>query len=399
VKEAELSSIFELFPKPRAAAAESYGTNVERGAMMCVRGFVFVAVLVSASCVAGVACRCASAQTSSPSASPSTASASASATQPWRDGTAADINQRLEQLQRSLPSDAASYRIGTDDLLDISVFDVPDLSRTVRVSAAGDISLPLLGSVPVAGQTPQDLETSLAQELRAHYMRDPQVTVFVKEMESHGVSVFGAVIKPGVYQIRGAKSLIEVLSMAGGLSDEAGDTVTIVPGEENPSAAATGVTGAENDPAPPAAPAMEVNIGDLLGSDESKSNVMVFPGDIVKVSSAGTVYVVGEVHRPGGFALHADANISVLQAISLAEGLTSTAARSEARIIRTDPVSGKRTEIPLNLGKVLSGKQADPELEARDIVFVPNSAARSGLYRGGEALVQITTGMAIYHPF
>jgi polysaccharide export outer membrane protein len=79
--------------------------------------------------------------------------------------------------------------------------------------------------------------------------------------------------------------------------------------------------------------------------------------------------------------------------------LTSTAARSQARIIRTDPASGKRTEIALNLGKVLSGKQADPELEARDIVFVPNSAARSGLYRGSEALVQISTGIAIYHPF
>jgi polysaccharide export outer membrane protein len=175
--------------------------------------------------------------------------------------------------------------------------------------------------------------------------------------------------------------------------------VTIVPGEGNPSAATTGASEAANDPAPPAAPAMEVNIGDLLGSDEAKSNVMVFPGDIVKVSSAGTVYVVGEVHRPGGFALHANANISVLQAISLAEGLTSTAARSQARIIRTDPVSGKRTEIPLNLGKVLNGKQADPELEARDIVFVPNSATRSSLYRGGEALVQISTGIAIYHPF
>jgi len=354
-----------------------------------------VAVVVSAACVAGIACRRAAGQTSSPS-SPPTPSRSAGAAQPWQDGTSADINRRLEQLQRSLPSDATSYRIGSDDLLDISVFDVPDLSRTVRVSAAGDISLPLLGSVLVAGQTPQDLEASLAGELREHYMRDPQVTVFVKEMESHGVSVFGAVMKPGVYQIRGAKSLIEVLSMAGGLADDAGDTVTIVPSDGNQSAASTS---AANDPAPQASLAIEVNIGDLLGNDEARSNVMVFPGDVVKVSSAGTVYVVGEVHRPGGFALHANANISVLQAISLAEGLTSTAARSQARIIRTDPASGKRTEIALNLGKVLSGKEADPELEARDIVFVPNSAARSSLYRGGEALAQITTGIAIYHPF
>jgi polysaccharide export outer membrane protein len=360
---------------------------------MSVRRIVVVACLASFSCMAGVVCPCATAQTS-PAASSSANAASAA--QPWQNGTSADYNRRLEQLRQGLPSEAASYRIGPDDLLDISVFDVPDLSRTVRVSASGDISLPLLGSVAVAGQTPEELETSLAGELRANYMKDPQVTVFVKEMESHGVSVFGAVTKPGVYQIRGAKSLIEVLSMAGGLADDAGDTVTIVTGGEIQSApqAAAGTNTPQQ-----AALSMEVNIDELLGSDDAKSNVLVFPGDVVKVSSAGTVYVVGEVRRPGGFALHSNASISVLQAISLAEGLTNTAARSQARIIRTDPATGKRTEIALNLGKVLSGKEADPELEARDIVFVPNSAARSSMYRGGEALMQITTGIAIYHPY
>jgi polysaccharide biosynthesis/export protein len=137
----------------------------------------------------------------------------------WQGGTSADYNQRLQQLRGSLPDDAASYRIGPDDLLDISVFDAPDLARTVRVSAGGEISMPLLGTVAVAGLTSQELEASLADQLRAHYMTDPQVSVFVKEMQSHGVSVFGAVMKPGVYQIRGAKSLIEVLAMAEGLAD------------------------------------------------------------------------------------------------------------------------------------------------------------------------------------
>lgn len=364
---------------------------------MSVRGFV-VAVLALGSCALGVACPWMFAQTSSsPSSSPARSSSPASAAESWQGGTSADINRRLDELRRALPPEVASYRIGPEDLLDISVFGVPDLSRTVRVSAGGDISLPLLGAVPVAGQTPQDVEESLAGELRAHYMKNPQVTVFVKEMESHGVSVFGAVVKPDVYQIRGAKSLIEVLSMAGGLADDAGDTATIVRGGGvNQTASAEA---AVDDPAPQAGLTTEVNIAGLLEGDDTKSNVLVFPGDVVKVGEAGTVYVVGEVHRPGGFALHANANISVLQAISLAEGLTSTAARSQARIIRTDPATGKRIEIPLNLGKVLSGKETDPELEARDIVFVPNSAARSGLYRGSEALVQITTGIAIYHPF
>jgi polysaccharide biosynthesis/export protein len=294
-----------------------------------------------------------------------------------------------------LPSSGTSYRIGPDDLLDISVFDVPDLDRTVRVSASGDISLPLLGMVPVAGQTPQELEASLADELRAHFMKDPQVTVFVKEMQSHGVSVFGAVSKPGVYQIRGAKSLIEVLAMAEGLADDAGDTVTIVRGAADGAAFAP----AADDTPPSAADlTIEVSIQKLLQGDDPASNVLVFPGDIVKVAQAGTVYVIGEVHKPGGFLLHTNENISVLQAISLAAGLTSTAARSQARIIRTDPATGKRMEIALNLSKILSGKQDDLALESRDIVFVPNSATRSGLYRGGEALETITTGLLIYHP-
>jgi polysaccharide export outer membrane protein len=378
-----LSSIFELTQKPEMVDGEK---------LMSVRRLVAVGLAASIGWVAGIGCPCAVAQTTSTGSSPS-----ANVAQPWQNGTSADYNRRLEQLQHSLPSEATSYRIGPDDLLDVSVFDVPDLSRTVRVSAGGEISLPLLGSVPVAGQTPQDLEESLAAELRAHYMKDPQVTVFVKEMESHGVSVFGAVTKPGVYQIRGARSLIEVLSMAGGLADDAGDSVTIVRGGGVNQTAS--VEAAVGDPAPQAGLTTEVDIAGLLEGDDAKSNVLVFPGDVVKVASAGTVYVVGEVHRPGGFALHANSSISVLQAISLAEGLTSTAARSQARVIRTDPVSGKRTEIALNLTKILSGKEADPQLEARDIVFVPNSAARSSLYRGGEALVQITTGIAIYHPF
>jgi polysaccharide export outer membrane protein len=382
-----LSSIFELMQKPEIVAGEK---------LMSVRRFLMVAIFASAGLAASI--RCARAQTSpSPSTSAASKASSASAAQPWQNGTSADYNRRLEELQRSLPPEATTYRIGPDDLLDISVFDVPDLSRTVRVSAGGEISLPLLGSVPVAGQTPQDLEESLAEELRAHYMKNPQVTVFVKEMESHGVSVFGAVTKPGVYQIRGARSLIEVLSMAGGLADDAGDSVTIVRGGGVNQTVS--VEAAVGDPAPQAGLTTEVDIAGLLEGDDAKSNVLVFPGDVVKVASAGTVYVVGEVRRPGGFALHANTSISVLQAISLAEGLTSTAARSQARVIRTDPVTGKRTEIALNLSKILSGKESDPQLEARDIIFVPNSAARSSLYRGGEALVQITTGIAIYHPF
>ncbi len=116
----------------------------------------------------------------------------------------------------------------------------------------------------------------------------------------------------------------------------------------------------------------------------------------MKVTRAGTIYVVGEVRKPGGYVLTANQKISVLQVLALAEGPTSTAARSKAMVIRTDATTGQRSEIPINLGKILSGKAEDPQLESSDIVFVPNSAARAGFYRGAEAVIATASGLAIY---
>ncbi len=140
----------------------------------------------------------------------------------------------------------------------------------------------------------------------------------------------------------------------------------------------------------------EINLKKLLESADSTLNVPVRPGDIVKVARAGIVYVVGEVQKPGGFVLQNNENISVLQALALAEGPTHTSAISRARIIRSDPATGKRTEIPMNLGKIFSGRKPDTFLQPKDIVFVPNSAAKSVLYRGSQAALQTATGAAIY---
>jgi polysaccharide export outer membrane protein len=140
----------------------------------------------------------------------------------------------------------------------------------------------------------------------------------------------------------------------------------------------------------------EINLKKLLESSDSALNVPVRPGDIVKVPRAGIVYVVGEVNKPGGFVLQNNENISVLQALALAEGPTHTSAISQARIIRTDPATGRRTEIPMNLGKVFSGKAPDTFLQPKDVVFVPNSAAKSVLYRGSAAALQTAAGVAIY---
>lgn len=333
--------------------------------------------------------------------------------------TSEDWNRRLGQLvnaNSATDSDWGEYRIGPDDVLDISVFAAPELNRIARVSSSGDISLPLLGSVRSAGLTPMGLESCLEDLLRRSYVRDPHVSVFVRDLQSHPVSVLGAVKAPGVFQVRGPKTLLEVLSLAGGLSDDAGDTAIIMrratsvsqpDGEPSTISAALmpaseTATGASSGNAHPdthsqEAEGVQVNLKDLLDSADRHYNLVVYPGDIVKVTRAGVVYVVGEVKKPGGFTLKSSEKLSVLQAIALSEGLMRTAAKSNARVIRTDPITGERKEFRIDLNKIMKGKDQDVVLESRDVVFVPNSAARTTFSRGAEAAAQTLTGLLIFH--
>ena len=335
-----------------------------------------------------------------------------------RTETTEEYNRRLQEVLRlsggSAKASTDDYRIGAEDLIEISVFEAPELDRTVRVSANGQISLPLVGSSQAAGLTSRELEVVIQELLRRNYMKDPHVGVFVKDMQSHPVSVFGAVKKPGVFQIRGSKRLIEVLSMAEGLSDDAGDTVVVMR-QAKPAGATDQMVdgGSASAPAPQeraengaatrtmagglvSAETLNINLKELLNSSDSRGNVLIYPGDVIKVTPAGVVYVVGEVKKPGGFTLKTNENISVLQALALAEGLTRTSAKSRVRIIRTDGATGSRTETSINLDKILAGKLPDPILLPKDIVFVPNSTGRSVLYRGAEAAVGIGSGLAIY---
>jgi polysaccharide export outer membrane protein len=336
-----------------------------------------------------------------------------------------DWNQHLRERFASLdpkPSyNPQEYLIGSEDVLDINVFEAPEMNRDVRVSASGEISLPLLGAVAAAGFTPRELETSLEELLHQKYMKDPHVSVFVRDMQSHPVSVMGAVRKPGIFQIRGDKTLLEILSLAEGLADDAGEDVIILRragqknGSEFLSANASGLAESSpvvrvqefdepgaTDEAPDKAGAVSpevvrVNLKDLLDSTDPRHNPAVYPGDIVKVSRAGIVYVVGAVQRPGGFAMKTNEKISVLQAIALSEGLTRTAAKGGARIIRTNEQNGARTETPIDLGKILSGKSQDPMLAPKDIVFVPDSAAKTAFTRGVEVATQTLTGLLVFH--
>ena len=337
--------------------------------------------------------------------------------------TSEDWNRRLKTLldsQTAAPLVSLSdYRIGPEDVLEINVFEAQELNRQVRVSAGGEISIPLLGGVRAAGLTPRELEITLQELLRRTYMKDPHVSVFVRDMQSHPISVMGAVRKPGVFQVRGAKSLLEVLSLAEGLSDDAGEDVFIMrgaglsnnsvslvsdfasgaePDHPRPNifqANASGPSSTRSDPS--SENVTEVNLKNLLDSADPHYNPLVYPGDIVKVTRAGIVYVVGDVRKPGGFTLKSSKKLSVVQAIALSEGVLPTAAKSGARIFRTDPQSGERKETRLDLGKIMSGRSPDPVLESNDILFVPNSVAKATFSRGMEAAAQTAVGLAIFH--
>jgi polysaccharide biosynthesis/export protein len=336
--------------------------------------------------------------------------------------TTQEFNQRLSRASKDLAAKtsgslADESRIGPDDLLEISIFEAPEMNCNLRVSAGGEISMQLLGSVKAGGLTPRELELVLQELLRRTYMKDPHVGVYVEELQSHPVSVVGAVKKPDVFQIRGTKTVIEMLSMAEGLADDAGDSVWVMrgaslAGAESPqsqgskqatSAAPSQASGDSKSGDSPVASVQEgkgeivkINLKDLLDSADPTLNVSVHPGDIIKVSRAGIVYVVGEVQKPGGFVLTNNESISALQAIALAQGLTRTSLKSHARIIRTDPGTGKRTEFPLDIGKILADKAPDPTLQPKDIVFVPNSAAKSAFYRGTETVLYSAAEASIY---
>src|SRR6185312_9404706 len=221
---------------------------------------------------------------------------------------------------------------------EITVFDTPELSGKARVSNSGDVSLPLLGQLHVSGLTTDVAQATIAKELvDKQLVKEPQVSVFVAEYATQGVSVLGEVKHPGIYPALGQHRLLDFISLAEGLTPLAGTSVTITP-RGHPADARTITLPSVSSPTP-------------------EQNPEIFPGDTVFVAKTGVVYVVGDVALPGGFALDHDQHLTVIQAIALAHGLNGTAAKSKARLIRKTP-SGTQ-EIALDLGKILHTRQGD----------------------------------------
>ena len=326
------------------------------------------------------------------------------------DASLREFNEGLKSVAESKGksnSQDQDYQIGPEDQIDISVFEVPELSRTVRVSAAGEISLPLIGSVKAAGKSPIQLEQTLGDLLRKTYIKDPQVNVFLREFHSDPVSVVGAVKMPGLYHIQTRKSLVEILAMTQGLADGPirypGRSIIITRkprrqgAASSPSEASTGNAGASpgKDAEQGQAEIVEVPVKDFLQSGDPKWNVPVYPGDVVKVVPAGTVYVAGSVTKPGGFALTDFDNISAIQALAIAGGTTKSASSRNALIIHTD-AAGNRNEQKIDLARVLRGKDPDTKLGPNDVLFVPGSVGKESALRAIEAAIQTGTGMLIW---
>ena len=282
---------------------------------------------------------------------------------------------------------ADDYLIGPEDVLVINVTDAPEFSGKFRVNQSGFLVMSSLPNpVKALGKTPMQLSKDLVQALQdAKLYRDPTVNVFVDEYHSRTVAVVGAVAKPGLYPLQRRTTVIEVISEAG-LLPTAGNRVTVIPAGASLS----------NNPDSKSTP-QTYELGKLMRGQDSAKNVEVHDGEVVSVASAEIVYVVGAVTKPGGFVLQdRSAGVSALQAIALAEGMTSVASANRGLIIRRNMDGTARENVPIDLSKIMTGKKEDVQLEANDILFVPISGSKQTLHTMGQVALTAVNGVAFY---
>jgi len=252
---------------------------------------------------------------------------------------------------------ASEYKIGPKDLLEISVFGLDELNKTVRVSEYGKISLPLLGEVDVDGLTKTELERKLSRLLEEKYLQNPQVTIFIREFQSKRVSVLGAVENPGSYELLGRQTLLQVISRAGGLSQEAGDDIIVIREHQD---------GTSNS--------LKISIDDLFLKGDARFNIPLEPNDIINIPVDKTVvvYVFGQVRNPGALQVKQSNIPTLLQAIAHAGGFSERASKGSVLIRRIDE-EGKEHKIIVNVKDVIKGKKRDIQLKENDVVFVPET--------------------------
>lgn len=284
------------------------------------------------------------------------------------------------------------YMLGPDDQISVHVLNVDEIKPDpIRIDMQGNINLALVGRIHAANLTVEQLENQIAARLKS-YLLHPTVFITITEYRSQPISILGAVNMPGVHQLQGHKNLFEVLSLASGLRPDAGDQIRITRRKEwGPIPLKDAVTDSTGEYS-----VASISVKSIMDASDPQENIEMKPHDVVSVPKASMVYVVGSVRRPGGFVLNERGTISVLQAVSLAEGLDRTASSHKAVILRSATANSPKKEVAIDLGKILAGKSSDLPLKANDILFVPNNIAKSIALRSAEAAIQMGTGMAIY---
>jgi polysaccharide biosynthesis/export protein len=275
-------------------------------------------------------------------------------------------------------SDASSLmKLGPGDLIEVSVYNVPELATKARVSNSGDVYLPLIDYVHVEGLTQEEAQSLIEKRLEdGGFVRSPHVTIFVDDAASQGVTILGEVARPGIYPDVADHKLYELISAAGGFSPSASRKIAII-------------RQSKTEP-------IRIDLPRNLADDLS-GNVDILPGDTITVPRAPIIYVVGDVGRPAGLLVD-NGTLTVLQAIALAGGTNHTAKMGGVRIIRRTP-SGM-TETRVQLKKMLEAKIPDVTLQGDDILFVPVSGARVAAARTADAAISAATAVSIYaiHP-
>jgi polysaccharide export outer membrane protein len=248
------------------------------------------------------------------------------------------------------------YRIGPKDLLEIKVFEVPELNIERRVSDEGAINLPLIGDVPVAGLTDGELADRLKALLESRYVQRASVSVFIKEFRSRPITVMGAVRNPGNLAFSGRWTLLEAISAAGGLTENRGEMIYVLRRADN---------GLSDQ--------IAIRVDDLIVNADPDANIPIFSNDLINVPARVevTVFCLGQVRNPGAVSFQSTQRITVLSAIARAGGLTDRASR-KLTIKRRDR-SGRDMELQVDYRRILSGKEPDVELQAGDIIVVKES--------------------------
>lgn len=282
--------------------------------------------------------------------------------------------QLLKQVAQISVVDFKDYKVGPEDLLGVICLDTEKLNADVRVNGQGEISLQLIGVVQVGGLTTNEIEKKLARLFsEGDYLKTPHLTVSVKEYRHQKVAVTGAVIKPDSYALIGPRSLLEVLGMAGGLSDRASEVVHII---RAPKSAAS-KAGAPRQPFTPGTETVIVDLNQLLFKGKVTLNYQIQNGDVVHVPYAHIAYVLGAVGRPGEVPIKG--NMTVTKAVAQAGGLHIILASNNATILRLDD-NGQRQTIPVNIASITNGTEQDIPLKENDIIYVHESGIRRFLF-------------------